>query len=120
MPAAILPGRFHVSSPPAANDRRCPATEMTIKSPPQPQEEKTMFDTRDLLGKLMQSSPSSSTHNRVNHALGPQGLGAGNNPLAGMLGSLFGSGGGAGGLAQQAGGLFDTGRQRVGSGDPMA
>ena len=81
---------------------------------------KTMFDTRDLLGKLLQSSPSGSTQNRVNHALGPQGLGGGGNPLAGMLGSLFGQGGRAGGLAQQAGGLFDTGRQRVGSGDPMA
>jgi uncharacterized membrane protein YebE (DUF533 family) len=79
-----------------------------------------MFDSRDLLGKLLQSGPSSSTHNRVNHALGPQGLGGGNNPLAGMLGTLFGQGGGSGGLAQQAGGVFETGRQRVQSGDPMA
>ena len=96
-----------------------------------------MIDMRDLLGKLLQSDLSGSTDSRVNHALGPQGLGASDSPLSGMLGDLFGPGGSLsgvkqqaeglfgpggklGGVAQQATGLFETGRQRVESGDPMA
>jgi uncharacterized membrane protein YebE (DUF533 family) len=96
-----------------------------------------MIDMRDLLGKLLQSNPAGSTDSRVNHALGPQGLGAGDSPLGGMLGGLFGpggslagmrekaeglfgSGGSLGGVGQQAGGLFETARQRVEGGDPRA
>ena len=79
-----------------------------------------MVDMRDLLGKLLQSNASRSADSRVGHALGPQGLGGSGSPLGGMLGELFGPGGKLGGVGQQAGGLFDTARQRVGSGDPMA
>ena len=79
-----------------------------------------MINTRDLLGKLLQSNVSGSTEKRVSHALGPQGLGGGGSPLGGMLGDLFGPGGTLGGVGQQAGGLFNTARQRVESGDPMA
>jgi uncharacterized membrane protein YebE (DUF533 family) len=79
-----------------------------------------MINTRDLLGKLLQSNVSGRAEERVGHALGPQGLGGGGSPLGGMLGELFGPGGKLGGVGQQAGGLFDTARQRVESGDPMA
>ena len=79
-----------------------------------------MINTRDLLGKLLQSNMSGRAQERVGHALGPQGLGGSGSPLGGMLGELFGPGGKLGGVGQQAGGLFDTARQRVESGDPMA
>jgi uncharacterized membrane protein YebE (DUF533 family) len=75
-----------------------------------------MFDARELLGKLMQSDMTGATRGRIDHAVGPQGLGAGGNPLAG----LFGQGGVGGGLAGRAGELFGTARNRVESGDPLA
>lgn len=89
-----------------------------------------MIDTRDLLGKLFQSNVSPSSQERVGHALGAQGAGrpegtgstggAGESPLASMLGDLLGPGGKLGGVTQQAEGLFGTARQRIESGDPMA
>ncbi len=51
-----------------------------------------MFDARELLGQMLQGGMSSSTQNRLGHALGPQGLGAGQSPLSDLL-RRFGQGG---------------------------
>lgn len=68
-----------------------------------------MLDTRELLGQMMQGGMSRSTQSRLGHALGPQGLGAGGNPLSDLL-KGFGQGGGTGGF----GGLADMARDMLG------
>jgi uncharacterized membrane protein YebE (DUF533 family) len=77
-----------------------------------------MFDAKDLLGKLVQTRMSGSSDERLTHAMGPQGLGRPENPVADLLGGLFGKGagaqgggGGLGGLLGQGGGLADLGRR---------
>ena len=67
-----------------------------------------MLDARELFGQVMQGGMSRSTQSRLGHAIGPQGLGAGGNPLSDLLGGL--GQGGAGGL----GGLADTARDMLG------
>jgi uncharacterized membrane protein YebE (DUF533 family) len=68
------------------------------------------MNLQSLLGALLQSDPASSTQNRMQHAMGPEGLAGAGNPLAGLFGDL----------TQKAGGFYETGRQRVESGDPLA
>lgn len=70
----------------------------------------TMFDAKDLLGRMMQAGMSGSAPDRVSHAMGPRGLGQSGSPLGDLLGGLLGrggaQGGGLGGLLGQ-GGLAD-------------
>jgi len=67
-----------------------------------------MFDARELLGQVMRGGMGSSTQSRLGHALGPQGLGAGGNPLSDLL-KGFGQGG-TGGF----GGVRDAARDMLG------
>jgi uncharacterized membrane protein YebE (DUF533 family) len=78
-----------------------------------------MFDARSLIDQLMQAGMARSTPDRVRHAVGPDGLGQADNPLA----QLFGGAQGAGGL----GGLAETAKSWLGqagdsgqSGNPLA
>ncbi|MCU0837251.1 MAG: tellurite resistance TerB family protein [Rhodospirillales bacterium] len=68
------------------------------------------MNAQSLLDALLQAGPAGSTHSRLNHALGPQGLGGGGSPLGGILGDLL----------QQAGGMLSAGRDKVAGGDPAA
>ncbi len=62
-----------------------------------------MFDARELLGQMMRGGTNPSTQSRLGHAFGPQGLGAGGNPLSDLLkGFSQGGTGGSGGLAEAA------------------
>lgn len=70
-----------------------------------------MLDARELLGQMMRGGMSRSSQSRVGHALGPQGLGGGGNPISDLLGSL-GQGG--------AGGLGDTARDMLGGAGRVA
>jgi uncharacterized membrane protein YebE (DUF533 family) len=83
-----------------------------------------MFNARDLLGQLMQAGMSSSGSRRVDHAMGPQGLGRSDNPLGQLLQGLGGSGGGrgggSGGLADMARGMFGNASRSVQGGNPLA
>jgi uncharacterized membrane protein YebE (DUF533 family) len=82
-----------------------------------------MFNARDLLGQVMQAATSEATSDRLRHALGPDGLGGADSPLA----QMFGQGGQGGGLSGALGGLAsvaqsmfaDAGRS-VQSGNPLA
>jgi uncharacterized membrane protein YebE (DUF533 family) len=75
-----------------------------------------MFSARDLLGQVMQTAMNDTTASRVRHALGPQGLGAPDSPLA----RLFGQGGGLGGLASGAGSMLGDAGRAVQNGHPLA
>jgi uncharacterized membrane protein YebE (DUF533 family) len=68
------------------------------------------MNAQSLLDALFQSNPTRSTESRINHAVGPKGLGGTDSPLTGILY----------GLAETAGSVFQSGRQRVESGDPLA
>jgi uncharacterized membrane protein YebE (DUF533 family) len=83
-----------------------------------------MFNARDLLGKLMDSSMAKSIDSRVGHAMGPSGLGGSNNPLAeifSQISSSFGQGGGGlSDIAGRAEGLFGQAAGAVKGGNPLA
>jgi uncharacterized membrane protein YebE (DUF533 family) len=85
-----------------------------------------MFNARDLLGQLLDSrlDGSKTTANRLNHALGPQGLGGTNGPLASLFGGqsrgAAGQQGGLAGIMDMAKGLFDGASREVRSGNPLA
>ena len=88
-----------------------------------------MFNARDLLGSLVQSGVSSSTQDRLGHAMGPHGLGGKDSPFGQMLGQVLGGAGQAsgsglggllGGLMGQAGGLANDATAAVKSGNPLA
>ena len=63
-----------------------------------------MFNARDLLGQLMRADLTSSTSDRVGHALGAQGLSQPGNPIGDLLRSFQGGGQSPGfsGLAEAA------------------
>jgi uncharacterized membrane protein YebE (DUF533 family) len=61
------------------------------------------MDPKNLLGALLQGGMSQSTGRRVEHAVGPQGLGG----SGGLLGQLLGGGGGAGVSGTGGGGIGD-------------
>ena len=63
-----------------------------------------MLNARDLLGQLMQAGMTSSTSDRVGHALGSGGLAQPGNPIGDLLRSLQGGGQAHGfsGLAEAA------------------
>jgi uncharacterized membrane protein YebE (DUF533 family) len=64
-----------------------------------------MFNARDLLGGLLQSGLRGSSMNRIEHGLGPRGLGGAGGPLGQILGQLGGGGGvSSGGYRSTAGG----------------
>lgn len=104
-----------------------------------------MFNATELLGRLLQSGLSGSTDQRLGHAMGPSGLGQGNNPLSdifsqisgalgqgrqgpgasagsgGLGGGLGGSlGGGLGGLADMAESVLGQATGAVRGGNPLA
>jgi uncharacterized membrane protein YebE (DUF533 family) len=78
-----------------------------------------MFNARELLGQVMQAGMSDTAANRMRHALGPEGLGQADNPLAQLFGQS-GSGSAQGGLAGMAENLFGTASRSVRRGDPLA
>jgi uncharacterized membrane protein YebE (DUF533 family) len=69
-----------------------------------------MFDAKDLLGQLLQSSGNRATRDRIGHALNPQGPGGQGDALGGLLG----------GIAGEAGSVFGRVGRSVGAGDPLA
>jgi len=75
-----------------------------------------MTDFTDLLGQLMPSGISHSGKNRLQHAMGDQGLGGPGGILSDLLGGgqSKSSGGGLGGLGQIAGQIFGNGRMASG------
>jgi uncharacterized membrane protein YebE (DUF533 family) len=76
-----------------------------------------MVNARDLLGQLMQAGMSGSANDRIGHAMGPQGLGRGGNPLGELLGGLLGGpGAGTGTLGGAGGGLGGLGELLGGGG----
>jgi uncharacterized membrane protein YebE (DUF533 family) len=81
-----------------------------------------MFNARDLLDQLMQAGMTSSTSNRVGHALGSEGLAQPGNPIGDLLRSFQGGGQspGFGGLAEAAASMFGDAKQSVQSGNPLA
>lgn len=90
-----------------------------------------MFNAENLLGTLLGSGISNSGMNRVDHAVGPQGLGQQGNPLAAIFGGAQTGGqaggglggllsGGGGGLGDMLGGLLGSATGAVKRGDPMA
>ena len=78
-----------------------------------------MFNARDLLGQVMQAGMTDTAANRMRHAMGPQGLGRADNPLAQLFGQS-GSRGALGGLAGMAENLFGDASRSVKRGDPLA
>ena len=78
-----------------------------------------MFNARDLLGQVMQAGMTDTAANRMRHAMGPQGLGRADNPLA-QLSGQSGSRGALGGLAGMAENLFGDASRSVKRGDPLA
>jgi uncharacterized membrane protein YebE (DUF533 family) len=72
-----------------------------------------MLDTKSLLGSLLQSGLSRSSGSRVDHALGPQGLGG----AGGLLGQILGGGGGG---SSGVGGMLGRAGQEVKGGNPLA
>lgn len=86
-----------------------------------------MFNARDLLGQLVDHGMSSqTTSTRLGHAVGPQGAGGTDSPLAALFGgqgSAQAGGGQAGGLSGILGaaqGLFGDASRSVKSGSPLA
>ncbi len=75
-----------------------------------------MTDFTDLLGQLMPSGISHSGKDRLQHAMGDQGLGGPGGILSDLLGGgqSESSGGGLGGLGQIAGQIFGSGRMASG------
>ena len=86
-----------------------------------------MFNARDLLGEFMQVGTSGSASQRMQHAMGSEGLGAQGNPLSQLFAGLSGSGaapGGDGGsfagLAEMAKSFLGRTTQEVKGGNPLA
>lgn len=81
-----------------------------------------MFNARDLLGQLVDHGMSSqTTSTRLGHAVGPQGVGGADSPLAGLFGGQGGGQSGtASGLMGMAQSLFGGASQSVKSGNPLA
>ena len=83
-----------------------------------------MFNARDLLGQLVDHGMSSqTTSTRLGHAVGPQGVGGTDSPLAALFGGSAQAGGQAGGqsgLLGMAQGLFGDASRSVKSGSPLA
>jgi uncharacterized membrane protein YebE (DUF533 family) len=82
-----------------------------------------MFNARDLLGRLTESGLAKSIEQRVNHALGPSGLGGTGNPLGDVFAQVrdsVGKGGGLSDIAGRAEGLFGKAKGAVQSGNPLA
>jgi uncharacterized membrane protein YebE (DUF533 family) len=81
-----------------------------------------MLNARDLLGQLMQAGMTGSSSNRVEHALGSQGLSQSGNPIGDLLRNFQGGGQspGFGGLAEAAQSMFGDAKQSVQSGNPLA
>jgi uncharacterized membrane protein YebE (DUF533 family) len=84
--------------------------------------ETAMFNARDLLGQLMQAGMTGSSSNRIDHALGSQGLRQPGNPIGDLLRNFQGGGQspGFGGLAEAAQSMFGDAKQSVQSGNPLA
>jgi uncharacterized membrane protein YebE (DUF533 family) len=83
-----------------------------------------MFNATDVLGQLLQSGMSNSGTDRLQHAMGPQGLGGAGSPFGDLLGAAFGQTGGSGGgmlggLAEAAKSFLGSGQSGVG-GNPLA
>ena len=78
-----------------------------------------MFSARDLLGQVMQAGMTDTAASRLRHAVGPQGLGRADNPLA-LLFGRSGAGSGLGGLAGMAENLLGNAGRSVKRGDPLA
>jgi uncharacterized membrane protein YebE (DUF533 family) len=72
-----------------------------------------MINATELLGQLLQSGMSSSTTDRLRHALGPQGLGQPGGPLEQSFGQPAGEGASPGGML---GGLAEAAQQFLGAG----
>ena len=81
-----------------------------------------MINARDLLGQLMQAGMTGSAPNRVDHALGSQGLSRPGNPIGDLLKNLQGGGQSPGfsGLAEAAQGMFGQAKESVQGGSPLA
>jgi uncharacterized membrane protein YebE (DUF533 family) len=86
-----------------------------------------MFNAQDLLGQFMQAGTSGSAAQRMQHAMGSEGLGAQGNPLSELFAGLGGSGaapgGGTGtfaGLAEMAQSFLGRTTQEVKGGNPLA
>ena len=85
-----------------------------------------MFNARDLLGQLVDHGMSSqTTSTRIGHAVGPQGAGGTDSPLAALFGgggsAQTGSGsGGLSGILGMAQGVFGDASSSVKSGSPLA
>lgn len=72
-----------------------------------------MVNATELLGQIVQSRVSSSTSDRLRHAIGPQGLGRPGGPLGELFGRLAGhDGGDSGGML---GGLAETAQDFIGA-----
>lgn len=86
-----------------------------------------MFNARDLLGEFMQVGTSGSASQRMQHAMGSEGLGAQGNPLSQLFEGLSGSGAAPGGSGSSFGGLAEMAKsflgrttQEVKGGNPLA
>jgi hypothetical protein len=81
-----------------------------------------MFNARELLGQLMQAGMTSSTSDRVGHALSPSGVAQPGNPIGDLLRNFQGGGQSPGfsGLAEAAQSMFGDAKQSVQSGNPLA
>lgn len=77
-----------------------------------------MFNARNLLGQIMEAGMTGSATRRMQHALGPDGLGQPQSPLMQMLGG--GGSGALGGLADMAQGMLGGATRSVQSGNPLA
>lgn len=90
-----------------------------------------MFSARDLLGSLMQAGVNPSANDRLDHAMGSQGIGQPDSPFGSLIGQTLGRAGqgqgqgGAfgslvGGLAGKAGGMLGDATSAVKRGNPLA
>lgn len=81
-----------------------------------------MFDARELLGRVLQSGMTTDkTNDRLGHAMGPGGLGAGDGSVAKIFKDLMGqSGSGLGNVAGMAEKWLGTAGRQVQSGNPLA
>jgi uncharacterized membrane protein YebE (DUF533 family) len=71
-----------------------------------------VFNAADLLGQILRSGMSSSTTDRLRHALGPQGLGQPGGPLGEWFGQPTGQGESSSGIL---GGLAETAQEFLGA-----
>jgi uncharacterized membrane protein YebE (DUF533 family) len=83
-----------------------------------------MFDAKQLIGALLQGGMTGSSHGRIEHALGEQGLGQPGGTLSqiggGALGGTAGAGGMLGGLAEMAKSMLGDAGRSLQSGNPAA